>query len=184
MRTRHDTFGPMLFPVQRSEVIENADEPVRLIANLPDFVRLEFPSLNRVDTSAPPSIAPKSLDVMVGPVRDIDHPSDADSAFPWPTAGATSTTTPATTAAPNTHRVRFIRFLSAPNESLLLRRRSSHQAGDEIAEALTRENRAHALRDRQLDVEPVGEVAEDRRGREALDRFPDLRHRLLRREPL
>src|SRR4051794_153933 len=110
---------------------------------------------------------------MVGPPRDRDHSSGRDAAFPCPIAGATSTATPAIAAATNSHRVRVIRFLSAPSESLLLGRGPPHQAGDEVAEALAGENRAHALRDRQLDVEPVREVAEDRRGRETLDRFPD-----------
>ena len=50
----------MLFLVQWSDVIENADEPVRLIANFPDFVELEFPSLNHLVTLEPPSTAPKS----------------------------------------------------------------------------------------------------------------------------
>ena len=50
---------------------------------------------------------------MVAPSRDSDHPSEPLPAFPCPTAGATSTTTPATKAATNSHRVRFIRFLSA-----------------------------------------------------------------------
>src|SRR5262249_42756768 len=38
--------------------------------------------------------------------------SDADSAFPCPTAGPTSTTRPATAAATNAHRPRIIRVLS------------------------------------------------------------------------
>src|SRR5262249_3273149 len=58
----------------------------------------------------PPSNAPKSKDARTAPPRDRDHPSDPDSAFPWPTDGATSATTPAATAAPNTHCLRFIRF--------------------------------------------------------------------------
>ena len=37
------------------------------------------------------------------------------------------------------------------------------------------ENRTHAFGDRQLDVEPVREVTEDRRGCQALDRLADLR---------
>jgi len=41
-------------------MIENADEPVSLIASFPECARLEFPSLNRLDTNAPPSTAPKS----------------------------------------------------------------------------------------------------------------------------
>jgi len=103
----------MLFPVQWSDVIENADEPVRLIANFPDFVKAELASLNPRVTLEPPSTAPKSYDVMVGPPRDRDHSSDRDAAFPCPTAGATSTTMPATAAATNSHRARFIRFFSA-----------------------------------------------------------------------
>ncbi len=54
----------MLFPAQRSNAIEKADEPVSLIANLianvPDFVELEFPSLNHLVTREWPSRAPKS----------------------------------------------------------------------------------------------------------------------------
>ena len=80
MLTQHDSFLPMLFLVQWSESIENADEPVRLIASFPDFVSAELPSRNHLDTVEPPSTAPKSYDLMVGPPRD--HASDADWVFP------------------------------------------------------------------------------------------------------
>src|SRR5205823_11665494 len=48
------------------------------------------------------------------------------------------------------------------------------QALGELGEALTRENRADAFGDRQLDAQPVREVAEDRRRRQPLDRLADL----------
>src|SRR4051812_28227962 len=60
----------MLFPVHLSDVIEKADDPVRLIVSFPDFVSIELPSLNPLDTRTPPSTAPKSYDVTVGPPRD------------------------------------------------------------------------------------------------------------------
>jgi hypothetical protein len=101
----------MLLLVHPSIAIQNADEPVKLIANGPDFVELELPSLNHLVTRKPPPTAPKPYDVMVCPPRD--HPSDARSAFPCPTAGTTNTTIAANTAT-HAHRVRFIRFLPAP----------------------------------------------------------------------
>ena len=102
----------MFFLAQRSHLIENADEPVSLIANPSDFIGLELPSLNHLSTRKPALTAPKPEDVMVGPPSDRDHVSDAESAFPCPTAGTTNTTTAtATTTSP--HRVRFIQVLSA-----------------------------------------------------------------------
>jgi len=50
----------MLFPEQRSTLIEKADEPVRLIANFPDLVSVVFPSLNPFVTRAPPLTSPNA----------------------------------------------------------------------------------------------------------------------------
>ena len=50
----------MLFPEQWSNVIENADAPVSLIANLPDFVELTLVSLNFIGTRGPALTIPKS----------------------------------------------------------------------------------------------------------------------------
>jgi len=58
--TQHDSFAPMLFPVQRSDEIQNVGEPVKRIANLPELVELELPSLNPFVTRRPPSTAPNS----------------------------------------------------------------------------------------------------------------------------
>src|SRR5215468_4909869 len=60
----------------------------------------------------------------------------------------------------------------------LLGRFSAHEAGGQVGDALAGEDGADALRDRQLDPEPVREVAQDRRRGEALHRLPDLGHRL------
>ena len=54
----------------------------------------------------------------------------------------------------------------------------------EIGDALAREDGADAFRDRQLHAEPVREVAQDRRRRQALDRLADLGDGPLRRQPL
>src|SRR5581483_11025596 len=67
---------------------------------------------------------------------------------------------------------------------LLVARAASHQRGDELAEALTLEDAADALGDRQLDPEPAGEVAQHRRGRQPLDHLSDLGDRLRRRRAL
>src|SRR3954470_20159126 len=63
---------------------------------------------------------------------------------------------------------------------LLTPRAAAHQGGDEIAEAVAFEDAADALGDRQLDPEPVREIAEDRRGRQPLDHLTDPRDRLVR----
>jgi hypothetical protein len=109
--TQHDRFAPTLFVVHLSFATQNADEPVKLIANGPDFVELVLPSLNHLVTRKPPSTAPKSEDVTVGPPRDLDQPSDPPLAFPWPTAGTTNTTI-ATAPATMDRCFRFIPLLS------------------------------------------------------------------------
>jgi hypothetical protein len=50
----------MFFPAQWSDVIENADEPVSLIAKLPDCVVLALLSLNPLVTRDPPGAMLKS----------------------------------------------------------------------------------------------------------------------------
>ena len=51
---------------------------------------------------------------------------------------------------------------------------------DELVQRLAAEDGADALGDRQLDSEAAREVAQHRRGRQALDDHPDLAPRLLR----
>ena len=111
----------MIFLVHLSVVIENADEPVRLIASFPDFGWPQPSSRNPLDMLEPLRRPPKSYDVTVVPSRDSDQPSEADSAFPCPAAGATNPTT-AKAAATSAHRVRFIRFLSAAEQQRRLPR--------------------------------------------------------------
>jgi len=50
----------MLFPRHLSDEIQNVDEPVKPIANPPDFVEPELSSLNDFVTRKPPATAPKS----------------------------------------------------------------------------------------------------------------------------
>jgi hypothetical protein len=51
--TQHDTFRPRVRLEHLLDAIENADEPISLIANFPDIVRLQFVSLNALDTREP-----------------------------------------------------------------------------------------------------------------------------------
>src|SRR3990170_1210625 len=57
---------------------------------------------------------------------------------------------------------------------LLRRGLASHELVDERRERHAVEDRAHAFRDRQLDAEPVREVAKHRGGRQTFDHHPDL----------
>src|SRR5690349_10384335 len=99
----------MVFPEHLSDAIENADEPVSLSVNVPDLVRLQLLSLNPLDTRAPLRRSPKAKDpYLMVPPPGCDQWSDACPAVPWPTAGATSATPPATTTATNSHRVLVI----------------------------------------------------------------------------
>src|SRR6478735_3856604 len=59
-----------------------------------------------------------------------------------------------------------------------------HQACDELGQGDPVENGGDPLGDRHLDVQPVGEVAEHRRGRQALHHHPDLACGLGRRRAL
>src|SRR5262252_527244 len=54
----------------------------------------------------------------------------------------------------------------------------SHQARGEVRDALAGEHGADSFGDRQLDPEPVREVAQHRRGRQALHRLANLGDRL------
>src|SRR5581483_6193863 len=61
---------------------------------------------------------------------------------------------------------------------LLAARPTAHQRGHERVEALAGEHAADAFGDRQLDAEPVREVAQRRRRRQPLDDLPDRGRRL------
>src|SRR5262252_4826555 len=78
--------------------------------------------------------------------------------------------------------------LATPGEELrsspdsLLGRFPPHEAGGEVGDALAGQDRADTFGYRQLDAKPMREVPEDWRRRQSLDRLPDLRDRLLRRQ--
>ncbi len=74
----------MFRPVHLSDVIENADDPARVIVSRPDPVGVEFESLNSFDTAAPPRVARRTADGILGPSDDCDHLSQA--LFAWPTS--------------------------------------------------------------------------------------------------
>src|SRR5436190_198065 len=61
---------------------------------------------------------------------------------------------------------------------------TAHQARGEVGDALAREDRADAFRDRELHAETVREVPQDRRRRQALHRLADLGDGALRRQTL
>src|SRR4051812_2618299 len=64
-------------------------------------------------------------------------------------------------------------------ERWLLRGRcAAHQVADELVQRLAAEDGADAVRDRELDPEPVREIPQDGRCRQPLDGHPDLPHRL------
>src|SRR5687768_17300173 len=66
-----------------------------------------------------------------------------------------------------------------PRALLLGCRRPAHELTDEVGERLPFEHRADALRDRELDLETMREITQDRGCGEALDDHADLRSRLL-----
>ena len=73
---------------------------------------------------------------------------------------------------------------SGGDRELLELRLATHQVADELVQRLAAEHRADPLRDRQLDPEAPGEIAQHRGGGQALDRHSDLADSLVRLGPL
>src|SRR5579864_6220189 len=92
--------------------------------------------------------------------------------------------TPGSEGAPPTGERGSGSRLPALRERSLLSGFPPHQARGELGDVLAGEDCADAFRDRQLDAEPVREVAQNRCRRQPFHRLPDLGHRPLGRETL